>query len=514
MSLITAPRVEVRLESQALAPAIADALISLRVQQMLSVPTLCELVFADDSAATAFRLGAPISVALGDTGEDLFSGSVTAVAYERGTDQDVVVKIRSYDRLHQLRNRQSVRDFVSLSSREVLSKIAAEAGLSIKMETTGPLWQRLVQFRQSDLEFLQEIARRTGHYFYLSGSQLRFVTTAGQGPTIPLLLGETLLAARFEANSNKACRSVRVDGWDPWLTAQHQAETDTPHTRRSEHLAGDAAGRALRRFGLALQSVEQAQAIAQAELDLRGANEVTMHATAEGNPGLCPGRRVEARGSADGFNGTYVLASVIHTLDPTSGYLTTVDSAFPDTTAQPASADVTVAQVMRVDDPKALGRVKVRLSCYDDIETDWLEVLLPAAGRNKGLIAVPEVDDTVLVLMAGGDPAQGIVLGGLFGTTAPEDTGVDGNRVKRLLLRTPAGQQLTLEDADDCIRLEHSSGAHIELTAREARVEGADGSFVTLTRTGSTFHSAGDLTITAPGKRIKIAAAAIDFEKA
>ena len=46
-----------------------------------------------------------------------------------------------------------------------------------------------------------------------------------------------------------------------------------------------------------------------------------------------------------------------------------------------------------------------------------MEVLSVGAGSGKGLVACPDVDDQVLVLLLHGDPAQGIVLGGLYGRT-------------------------------------------------------------------------------------------------
>jgi phage protein D/phage baseplate assembly protein gpV len=512
--MIGVPSVEVLRESRPLMPSVANALVNLRVQQRLSYPTLCELVFADPQAAAELPIGSAISVSLGPARDGLFDGRVTAVSHEHTSDQEVIVKIRAYDRLHELRTRQCVRDFVSLSSREVFSKIAAEVGLSVRLDTTGPLWPRLVQLKQSDFDFLHQIAQRSGLHFFLQGSTLVFITLAGEGPAIPLVFGASLLDVRFEANASAACSSVEVNAWDPWLAALHTAKAATPRTGGENAGRFDLGDTALRRFGVAVQSAEQARALAQSELDRRGANAIAIQGTAEGQIGLRPGCRIETRGVSSRFDGTYVLTSVTHTLDATAGYLTAFDSALPASGTLPEAADVTIAEVIRVDDPKSLGRIRARLSCFADLETDWLEVLLPAAGRDKGLVAIPDVGDTVLVLLVGRDPTQGIVLGGLFGSTAPKDTGVAGNSVKRLLLRTPGGQQLTLEDGTDRIRLEHSNGARIELTAEATRIQGADGSFVELTGSGSTLHSAGDLTIRAPGKRITIAAAAIDFEEA
>ena len=61
--------------------------------------------------------------------------------------------------------------------------------------------------------------------------------------------------------------------------------------------------------------------------------------------------------------------------------------------------------VKSVDDPDQLGRVQVTLPTLGDIESAWMEVLSVGAGSGKGLVALPDVDDSVLVLLIHGDPA-------------------------------------------------------------------------------------------------------------
>jgi phage baseplate assembly protein gpV len=153
--------------------------------------------------------------------------------------------------------------------------------------------------------------------------------------------------------------------------------------------------------------------------------------------------------------------------------------------------------VTRVDDPDKFGRVKAALPSYHNVETEWMQVIHPAAGVNKGLIALPGVDDTVLVLFTHSDPARGVVLGGFYGPFAAYDPGVDGNAVKRYSLRTPQGHLIRLDDEHHIIRVEHSQGSFVEMTPDKV-----------------TVHAAGDLELSAPGKKIVVEGAAIDFRKA
>jgi phage baseplate assembly protein gpV len=169
--------------------------------------------------------------------------------------------------------------------------------------------------------------------------------------------------------------------------------------------------------------------------------------------------------------------------------------------------------VTRVDDPERLGRVRVALPTMGDLETDWLEVLSPGAGQEKGLVVPPDVDDRVLVLLAHEDPAQAVVLGGLYGTEGPPDPGVEEGAIRRYTLRTPGGQQVRLDDGRRTVRVENESGSHLQLAGGRARVAISDGSRFELTRDGVQLRCETDLTIEAPGRSIVIRAGSIDFER-
>ena len=78
------------------------------------------------------------------------------------------------------------------------------------------------------------------------------------------------------------------------------------------------------------------------------------------------------------------------------------------------------------EDPDALGRIQVAFGALGDVESSWMEVVGVASGAGKGLVALPDVDDLVLVLLIASDPAQGVVLGSLYGSAGPYDAGVVG----------------------------------------------------------------------------------------
>jgi phage baseplate assembly protein gpV len=107
------------------------------------------------------------------------------------------------------------------------------------------------------------------------------------------------------------------------------------------------------------------------------------------------------------------------------------------------------------------------------------------------------VGDTVLILFPQDDPAQGVVLGGLYGVRGAPDSGVKDHAIRRYTMVTPGGQRLRLDDSEETVRIENSKGSYVELAPGKVCV-----------------HSATDLDLEAPGQAIVIRGKTIDFQRA
>ncbi len=503
----TLPRLVVAVDEQPLSIEEMRTLWAVRVQQRLSLPTLCELTFIEPTVplgkAEIFPAGSKINVSVPGFAEPLFSGQVTAIEHIYEASHGREVRVRGYDVLHRLRKRQPVRAHVEMSLAALIGEIVADLGITVEAPDAGPTWQRLIQFRQSDFEMIAAVAERCGFFFTLRGDKLHLLTLAGIGEDVTLRLGESLLEVRIEVNGDTACRSVSTTGWDPLRVEQHAGKAESARTGRGIGIdvAPDRLGGSGERTIIdeTLGNDTQADAIAQAELDSRAAREVTLRGVAEGNPNLRPGTPVLVENVANSLTGRYVLTSVDHTFDSVRGFVSTISTAPPETRAPaPRGPIAALGVVTHVNDPEGYGRVRVKLPTYKDIETDWMGVVTPGAGLGKGLLALPDVDDTVLVLLPSGDPANGVVLGGLYGMWSKDewDWGVDDTAVKRYTLRTPGGQRVRLDDAKQIIRLENSDGSYLEMSPEKI-----------------TLHAQRDLQIEAPGRNLVIKANKVDFQR-
>src|SRR5262249_60041620 len=93
-------------------------------------------------------------------------------------------------------------------------------------------------------------------------------------------------------------------------------------------------------------------------------------------------------------------------------------------------------------------------------------------------------------------PADGVVLGGLYGAVAPPDDGVEGGAVRRWSIRTADGQSVVVDDAAHSVRVGDRAGSFVELAPDLVRL-----------------HAATDLVLEAPGRAVTIRGRTVDFQQ-
>ena len=472
----------------------------MRVRSVLGAPTQCLLAWdVDELRPGRAGAGDALRVEVGGARRPLFVGEVTVVERGYGADRSREVRVRAYDALHRLRKRQATRTFEEVDLLDLARRLTAGTGL----EVSGPAVRlgTVHQYGRSDLEALVLAATRVGVWPVVDGTTLRLVDLGGDGDDpLELRLGTSLHSAEIEVSQEPSYREVVVTSWDP---ASARAEVER---------AGGVAARARTRADPAPQSVggggaltvpdevvgeaELALALARAELSVRAAGEVTASLVAEGDPRLRAGVRVSVAGVDPLVEGVYLVTEAVHVVDA-GGYETTLSTRPPEPPSTRGADRVTLGLVSDTADPEERARVRVRLAALPDLETGWAPVLLPAAGPGKGAVLLPEVGDTVLTLLAGGDAAQAVVLGGLYGEGRVPDAGEGGPRGSRLTVRTADGQQVRLDGAGHRVQLDDGHGSSVELGPELVRITAAT-----------------DLLIEAPGHGLRVRARTVDFEEA
>ena len=76
---------------------------------------------------------------------------------------------------------------------------------------------------------------------------------------------------------------------------------------------------------------------------------------------------------------------------------------------------IVVGLVVDNKDPDKMARIKVKFPTLPDMpESWWARLAMPMAGRERGWMTIPEVEDEVLVGFVHGDINHAVVLGSLY----------------------------------------------------------------------------------------------------
>ena len=121
---------------------------------------------------------------------------------------------------------------------------------------------------------------------------------------------------------------------------------------------------------------------------------------------------------------------------------------------------VAIALVTDNKDPESLCRVKVRYPWYDKpSESYWARLAMPMAGKDRGLVVIPEVGDEVVVGFEREDLRFPYVLGALWnGKDKPPLANDDGKNDKRILKSRKKHYLLFDDGAEGVVELAHEKG--------------------------------------------------------
>jgi uncharacterized protein involved in type VI secretion and phage assembly len=128
-----------------------------------------------------------------------------------------------------------------------------------------------------------------------------------------------------------------------------------------------------------------------------------------------------------------------------------------------------VGVVVDNDDPRNLSRVRVRVpEVFGDEETGWCLPCSPYAGSGVGLALVPPVDSLVFVEWPAGDTTRAPIWSGALWS---DGDGVSGAGPTKVLLVTPGGHTITLDDDAPSIEIAAASGAKATLDDNGVTIE-------------------------------------------
>lgn len=162
------------------------------------------------------------------------------------------------------------------------------------------------------------------------------------------------------------------------------------------------------------------------------------------------------------------------------------------------------AEVVDVQDPDGMGRVRVRLPWLQDSGGDnyesWARLATFMAGADRGSWFIPEPDDEVLVAFQAGDPRHPFVVGALWnGVDNPPETMDSNNNIRSITSRS--GIKVTFDDTlgQVAFTIATPGGHTIECldASTTITISDASGNSIKLEPSGITMNTSGTFSVTA-----------------
>jgi uncharacterized protein involved in type VI secretion and phage assembly len=168
---------------------------------------------------------------------------------------------------------------------------------------------------------------------------------------------------------------------------------------------------------------------------------------------------------------------------------------------------VAIGLVTQNQDPDNLCRVKVSFPWHDQPrDSYWARLATPMAGKDRGLVMIPEVGDEVLVAFEREDIRFPVILGGVYnGKDTPPRFNGDGKNDERIIQSRKKHYLLFNDGAQGKAVFAHEKGRMVSLTDDGIVVEDGKGNSIKID------SNAGSITIEATGA-LKIKAATVSIE--
>lgn len=444
------PGVEVRVDGQALK---TEDLHSVRVEQSRMLPDAFFVEAAPDwhklhegqdllGAEVEILFGAPDASSL----TSIVQGQIlvlephfgSALVHEVGGGRlhsgqaQATLVYGGYDHSHKLNRTRRTATYQNMTLGDIAQKVARNAGFETgTIDNVGGPRKFVQQNNETDWEFLWRLAKDIDFEVIVIDKKLNFRkagTNAGQPKQ--LRFGEELFAFDPRLTAVQQLDEVVVRGWDP-----QQAQTIEAHSRigpsdsqlgiSRDTVAQAGSGGTLTVSDRPVASNDDAQALADSLAEKHANGFVSAEGACRGDPTIRPGTQIEIREVAPHYNGRYTLAATRHVFKGGTGYETmfTISGRTPHrlvdlTTPSKRKSwgnSVVRGVVTNNQDPDNHGRVRVNCPALgDDHESAWARVVGPSAGKDRGLLMIPQVGDEVVIAFEHDDVHFPYVLGSVW----------------------------------------------------------------------------------------------------
>jgi len=431
-----------------------------------------------------------------------FTGLVTKVSLDQRHGYHGVIVVSGYSPTILIERGADLGSYLDKSLEEIVTlatKDTATNDLKIVANANrkAPI-NYLIQYKESDFEFLNRLSAEYHEWFFYDGKQLNFGKPDEQ-KEIELIYGRDVqdLQYTMEISPVKTKNFTYHPDEDEILQSESTGKTDgIPDLEHAVQAANRTFSKTYHQQVLIsinsnkeiktyTENEEKANTSAFLKISARGDNAaLSIGCIAE----IMMSIKQELAFITESL-GKFLITSIHHHIDVAGKYHNTFEGLVASTEYllvkhyKRPDPQVQLADVVDNNDPQGHGRIKVKFKweCLNNDVTDWLRIITPDAGSsaqvstNRGFVFVPEIGDQVAITFEEGNIARPIVLGSIFhglnGAGGDED-----NHLKTIATRsghtvefndTSGAETITITDKNHNIIRFDTSASSIEISAPE-----------------------------------------------
>jgi len=398
--------------------------------------------------------------------------------------------------------------FHHTSDSDVLSQILKKYGLSNVIDKTDHDFPELVQYRQTDWNFILQRAAANG-FVILPGIENVFVGLPAISAESKAMLryGKTILDLDAELDAQYQVNTIEYHAWDS-DTQETVTVTDNLPEESAEITAATGYVQSTMFHTGDLPELIMQRAV-NAQKHHRNLAKKRGRVRCEGTSAIQIGDVISLSGTGSTFDGKVLVTGIRHSL-ASGEWITDLQFGLnPEETeyaGHPAEQKsnprgLYIGTVLQIEnDPKSSERILVRIPSLNDREGIWARLSVPDAGEGRGWTFWPDVNDEVIIGFLQSDPGQPVVLGRLHSSKNPSPYPAENkNAIKGL--KTRSGLELVFDDDESSMTLKTQNGNTLKLNDKDSVLEIKDqhNNSIILSDEGIKISSGKDLMLDAKG---------------
>lgn len=353
----------------------------------------------------------------------------------------------------------TLEEIVKKVDRNIVKGIITGLDIKPTYKNTIPY---VVQYAETDFQFLQRLAIQYGEWMYYDGDYLKF----GELKSSKASLKNGINLHHFKVTSRLKSQKVSYKGYDYNNASEVASQNLEPQNNTQSYIAQNAQqasksifnrNNANHAFVTNATDASDIQRIQNLTQQAGEANVLTYSGLSK--IPLQIGGTVSI--VKDKIEGTFVVTHLQHFSKGFGHYECQFESIPSEVKVPPYTnphyfpkAETQGAVVTDNNDPSGMGRIKVNF--FWGHESDWMRLVTPHAGSGKGFYFIPEIGEEVFVAFEGGNPEKPFVLGTQYNGQEISGYNTSGNDQK--VIHTRSGTKMIFNDAAGSIFIEDPSG--------------------------------------------------------